>query len=105
MTRMVTVHQGALWEAQLLQGRLDAEAIQATIPDATVKQLDPFITGANPLEFRLQVASSDAPLALEVVREYLEVTRRDPAVDPQAENLDAGDARRAATWKLGLRLR
>lgn len=105
MTRLVTVHEGSLWEAQLLQGRLQDEAIQSYIPDAMVKQLDPFITGANPLAVRLQVTSAHAERALEVVKDYVRLTRQAPGIDPAKDDLTATDGDEGDTWKLGLRTR
>ncbi len=105
MTRLITVHEGSLWEAQLLQGRLEAEAISSYIPDATVKQLDPFITGANPLAVRLQVSPPDAARALEIIKDYVQITRQAPEIDPESDDLTAEDGDVAGLWKLGLRTR
>ena len=105
MTRLITVHEGSLWEAQLLQGRLEAEAISSYIPDATVKQLDPFITGANPLDVRLQVTAPHAERALEVVKDYVRLTRQAPGIDPDNDDLTVADGDTGDLWKLGLRTR
>ena len=81
-TRMGTVFEGARWEAQLLQGRLGEDDIPAYLPDANVKRVDPFITGANPLAVKLQVPASALAHATTVIDDYLEKTRPDPAASP-----------------------
>ncbi|MFV1959659.1 MAG: hypothetical protein ACC662_09635 [Planctomycetota bacterium] len=103
MTRMVTVFEGAPWEAQLLRGRFEEDAIPSHIPYATIKGFDPFATGANPLSFGLQVPATLAERASGLVDEYLAATRRPAGEEPPAGE-DRLVAERARASRLGLRL-
>jgi hypothetical protein len=67
-TRWVTVHSGPPWQIELLSGLLEEEGIPTFQPDRTTKVVDPFITGANPLSARLQVAAGDAERAAEILQ-------------------------------------
>ena len=62
-TRWVTVHAGPPWQIELLSGLLDENGIPSFQPDRTTKVVDPFITGANPLSARLQVAAASGTSA------------------------------------------
>ncbi len=106
MSRLVTVHAGPLWEIELLQGRLESEGIPSFQPDGTMNRMDPFITGGNPLDVRLQVPVERAEEALALVAEYREATREEK---PSEEELATEDGRRearlAAQTRRGRRIR
>ncbi|QDU69903.1 hypothetical protein [Engelhardtia mirabilis] len=61
---LVTIRQGPLPELEILRGVLAEEGIQSTIPDATIKLWDPFITGANSFSCTLQVPLAHRERAL-----------------------------------------
>ena len=105
MTQMVTVHTGPIWEVQLLQGRLEADGIPAYIPDAGIKQLQPFLTGAGAFAVRLQVPLVAAQQSVVLVKEYIAATRGRRPEDDEAHADDPDAVRLARLTKLGTRVR
>ena len=105
MTQMVTVHTGPIWEVQLLQGRFVVDGVPAYIPDAGIKQLDPFITGAGALAVQLQVPLRAAQHSVEVVKEYITATRERRPEDADGYVEDPDAVRLANLTKLGRRVR
>lgn len=81
---LVTVYSGPVWRVLLLEGRLEAEGIPALVPDRIIKTIDPFITGANALELRLQVPSRHLAAARAVIAEDAPEPRAIPETDPDA---------------------
>lgn len=67
--RMVTIHGGPAWDVELLAMQLADAGIDCYFPEKMVRTVDPFITGANPLESRLQVRATDAARATEVIEQ------------------------------------
>ena len=61
--------RGPLWQVQLEAGRLEAEGITTWLPDATIKTLDPFATGALPLLTVLHVPEEEERRARELLAE------------------------------------
>ena len=88
--RMVTVHAGPAWDVELLAMQLDEVGIASFLPDKMTKAVDPFITGANPLESRLQVRAVDAERAAEVVEAARE-SLRPAALEGDDEDDDEED--------------
>lgn len=64
MSRWVTVFRGKPWEVSLRVGHLEEEGIVTFQPSATLKVMDPFATGALPLDAELQVPEPDVERAL-----------------------------------------
>jgi hypothetical protein len=102
MSELVTIHAGPIWEVELLKGRLEQEGIVVFLPEANVKRVDPFITGGNALDTKMQVPEHEAERARVLVEEYREATREKPAEFTDAVDPDARMARKA---KLGRRIR
>jgi len=75
----VTVRVGLPGSIAALRVALEANGIPTFVPDEAMKSWDPFITGANALDSRLQVPSS----RLEEARAILDEGREErPAPDP-----------------------
>lgn len=72
MTKWVTLTSGSHSKILTIQALLEAHGIPTYIPDAQTKVMDPFITGANPLQLELRVpaeAAFDAKRLLEEGKE------------------------------------
>jgi len=87
--RLVTVHVGPLWDVELLAMQLEEAGIDAFLPDKMTKTVDPFITGANPLDTRLQVRADDAEQASAIVEE---ARARLKAAAPDDDEEEPGEA-------------
>jgi hypothetical protein len=85
--RLVTVHVGPAWEVDLRAMVLTEAGIDIFTPDRMTKAMDPFITGANPLDSRLQVRAADAERAVKVFEEARERLEAQPVFD----DADAGE--------------
>lgn len=92
--RLVTIHVGSLWEVELVAGRLEAEGIPTFLPDHLTKRVDPFITGANPLQARLQVREADAARATALLEDERRRVAEERAArgDASGRDEDAGEA-------------
>jgi hypothetical protein len=77
--RWVTVFTGPPLEVELMQGRLEAEGFLAFQPDRLTKTVDPFITGPNPLEVRLQVPDDAASAARALIERLRAANAADDA--------------------------
>lgn len=69
-TEWVTVFAGPFPRALALQAVLETKGIPTFMPDEMMKVMDPFITGANPLDVELRVPV-DARAAAEEVLEAI----------------------------------
>ncbi len=69
MDGWVTVHLGPVWQVELYQGLLAENGIEVFLPDATTKVMDPFATGALPMDAQLQVREEDVQRAMQVLAE------------------------------------
>ncbi len=65
----MTIHQGPVWEVDLLRGALEENGIPAFAPDANLKVLDPWITGPLLFDRRLQVPEELAGQATALIAE------------------------------------
>jgi hypothetical protein len=65
--RWTTVFAGPMWEVIPLQSELEARGFLTYVPDSNLKEIDPFVTGANSLVVRLQVPSDVAENALQII--------------------------------------
>jgi hypothetical protein len=63
----VTIFTGAFHEVLATQAVLESNGIPTIMPGALMKSVDPFVTGANPLDAFLQVPISAQPLAAEIL--------------------------------------
>ena len=72
---LVTLEMGPLWKMWLLRDVLEERGVPAFVADSNLKGIDPFITGALPLDARLQVPAE----ALETARSALAESREDGA--------------------------
>ena len=81
--RLVTVHAGPAWDAELLAMQLDEAGIDSFLPDKMTKAVDPFITGANPLSSRLQVRAVDFEQASRIIEEARESLKPAPLEDDE----------------------
>jgi hypothetical protein len=77
--RWITVFEGPAAKAAFLRGLLESHGIDCLVPDELTKLADPFITGANPFQVRLQVREADAPRAGEVLTSTAAPTATDEA--------------------------
>lgn len=82
MAEWVTVFTGNPPEAHLVSGLLRSEGIPTYLPDESTKVVDPFITGANPLLWRVQAPSTDAVRVHEILDAY------ESRAQAQTEELD-----------------
>lgn len=89
----VTISAGPPWQAEMDKARLEAEGIPVFLPDATMKTVDPFATGANPLFSQVRVPPELAERALEVLAMRSDAT--DEPVDLDALALAAGSEEQA----------
>lgn len=64
---METVLLGSWAEVLVLQAALEDQGIQTFIPNQNIKTIDPYITGMNALDVRLQVPRLQFPLAAEAL--------------------------------------
>ncbi len=83
--RWITVFEGPAAKAAFLRGLLESHDIDCVVPDELTKLVDPFITGANPFQVRLQVREADALRAGEVL-----TSAAVPAGSDDADGNDAG---------------
>ncbi|MDA1261098.1 MAG: hypothetical protein O3A20_10830 [Planctomycetota bacterium] len=84
---LVTVYTGPMWRVLLLEGRLLAEGIPVLVPDRMIKTIDPFITGANAFDLRLQVPAENAKAATVIIAEGEATERAAPELDPAAKEV------------------
>ncbi len=77
--RWITVFEGPAAKAAFLRGLLESHEIDCLVPDELTKLADPFITGANPFQVRLQVREADAPRAGEILTSAAAPTATDEA--------------------------
>jgi hypothetical protein len=97
-TEWVTVYSGSRSAALVVQTALEARGIPTYLPDEQMKVIDPFITGSNPFDVRLQVPS-------DLVREAREVLPPPRAPSVRAVELrDADEARADDVRRLAQRL-
>lgn len=94
---LVTVYYGPIWKILLIEGRLEAEGIPVLVPDRMIKTIDPFITGSNSLDLRLQVPSKYADAARALLAEEEDEERH-------AEELPPADAEVLELTRLGRRI-
>jgi len=80
--RLTTVFAGPLWRVMLMEISFKAEGIACFVPDRLTKIINPFVTGANALDLRLQVSSEHAEAALAVVAAEAAEERAAPKLDP-----------------------
>lgn len=66
-TNWVTIFMGEPWRVALLEGELESAGILTLVPDRVIKTIDPFITGANALDLRLQVPAFQQTAALDLL--------------------------------------
>lgn len=71
MTTWVPIHVGSHPQVITLQALLEAAGIPTYIPDQNTKVMDPFITGAHPLQLELRVPAE----ALDDARALLDRSR------------------------------
>lgn len=96
---LTTVFAGPPWLVMLLEGRMEAAGIPSFVPDRLVKTIDPFITGASPLDLRLQVPAAHLADARALVEEYEAEERRAAAVpSPEAAELAVDRHGRRIRW-------
>jgi len=67
MDGWVTVHRGPVWQVELYQGLLADNGIDAFLPDATIKVMDPYATGALALDSAIQVRERDVEHAMRLL--------------------------------------
>lgn len=86
MSSWVTVFRGKPWEISLRAGFLEEQGIATYQPDATMKVMQPFATGALPLDGQLQVAEEAVEQALALLAELAEedLQRSDEDLDAMA---------------------
>jgi hypothetical protein len=108
---LVTVAEGPWLELEILRGALEEAGILSTIPDVAVKLWDPFITGANTLECRLQVPDLSREAAVELIAELEEHGEEALAAQPEFSEPTVAepepsedDLRREALSAVGRRL-
>lgn len=95
---LVTVYAGPVWRVLLLEGEFAAEGIPCLVPDRMIKTIDPFITGANALDLRLQVPAEHAEAARALIAAH--AAEKSAAPPPAPE-----DARALEVARLGRRIR
>ena len=95
---LVTVYVGPHARVAVLEGLLAAVGIPSFVPDRMLKTIDPFITGANPLDLRLQVPTQFVARTLTLLATDETVTRDEAERDPEA-------ARSLEVTRLGRRIR
>lgn len=100
---LVPVFSGDYARAVLVRSALEANGIEAFIPNENIRVADPFMTGANALDVTLVVAAHRADAAAEVLAglgdHSREVARR------EAETGGPDDHERARLAVLGRRIR
>ncbi len=98
--RLVTVFAGPLWEATVLQGRMEQDGVPAFLPDETIKVIDPFITGANAFDVALRVPANFEEQAMEIATDWVEASKAtdaEPSPHDELRHLSRR-ARWASIW-------
>jgi diadenosine tetraphosphate (Ap4A) HIT family hydrolase len=67
---LVPVFHGSYVDVVALQAALGARGLTTFIPNENIKVSDPFITGANALEFNLMAPEEEAVAVREAIREF-----------------------------------
>ena len=95
---LVTIYAGAPWRVALIEAELAAEGVPCFVPDRLTKTLDPFITGSNALDLRLEVPENFAADARAILAAWEAETENTPPEDP-------AEARAREVAKMGMRIR
>lgn len=82
------VFHGGLAEALIVQSKLEAFEIPTLLPSRGVREVDPFITGANPLSQTVEVPPEAAERARELLAERGVGDEVVPEPSPQEVELD-----------------
>ena len=81
MDGWVPISRRPFSQVLVLRCRLEADGLEVFLCDETMKVLDPFITGANPLAAELLVREGQAGDARACLRDCLDEERED--IDPR----------------------
>lgn len=100
---LVPVFHGKYARAVLLRSTLEANGIEAFIPNENIKVADPFATGAGALVVEVVVAADRVEAAAEVLAD-LELRSRD-AAEREAADATADDLEREELARIGRRVR
>jgi hypothetical protein len=79
---LTQVFQGEVHEATLLRSALEAEGFETFIQDENIKVVDPFVTGASPLQAKLLARTEEGA---EVAAAIEELKSGEHALDDEAE--------------------
>ncbi len=101
-----TIESGPLLRMEILRAALDGAGIPSLIPDAAIKVIDPFITGANSFDCRLQVPQEHAAAARELIVEIREEAAEalEAQTGPEVDESTPEERRERAAIDLGRRV-
>lgn len=90
---LAPIFSGSPPQVMVVRALLESHGIESFVPDENIKIVDPFITGANPLEMALVCPADQAAEARRIIEETRDAAPAETPAEERPEDLERLGAR------------